>query len=156
MIEYAAILHDIGKIGIAKEILHKKAPLLEKEVLEIKKHPSLGKKILRPLKFLKDAATLIDHHQERYDGSGYPGGLSGEEIPLGARVIAIADSFDAMTSVRPYRKRLSMDTTRKELLENAGKQFDPALVRVFIGLIDEGVFDDIINRPDEPENQLKT
>ena len=152
VIKYNQYQAALDGLQHAKEILQKTTPLQEQEYLEIKKHPSLGRKILRPLKFLEDAGIMIDTHQERYDGKGYPEGLAGDKIPLGARIIAIADSFDAMTSVRPYRNQLSLDTARHELLSNAGKQFDPALVNLFLKLLDDGLYDDAVKLGKEPEN----
>lgn len=128
----AALLHDIGKIGIRLEALNKVESLSQNEYEAFKEHPRHSRQILEPIHFLKDIIPIVEAHHERWDGTGYPLGLRGEEIPLGARILAIADSFDAMTSDRPYRKALSRQMAIKELRENAGTQFDPKLVEVFI------------------------
>jgi putative nucleotidyltransferase with HDIG domain len=131
-IRRAALLHDIGKIGIRLEALNKAESLSQNEYEAFKEHPRQSRQILEPIHFLRDIIPIVEAHHERWDGSGYPLGLRGEEIPLGARILAIADSFDAMTSDRPYRKALSRQMAIKELRENAGTQFDPTLVEVFI------------------------
>lgn len=135
-IERAAKLHDIGKIGIKDSILFYEGKLSEKDYEVIKTHPVKSVNILEPLKFLQEEKEMILHHHERFDGKGYPQGLKKDQIPLGARIIAIADSFDAMSSDRVYRKRLPKDMVIKELQENAGTQFDPNLAKVFLGIID--------------------
>ena len=137
-IKYAAALHDIGKIGIARKILDKPGALSEEEFVHIKTHSQLGESIIEPVAFLKGPRSIIMHHHERYDGKGYPDVLSGEEIPLGARILAVADSFEAMMSDRPYRKARPMEEAVEELEVNAGTQFDPAVVRAFIGVLKEG------------------
>ncbi len=130
----AALLHDIGKIGIRYEELNKPEKLTPKEYEMFKLHPVIGKKILQPITFLQDILPDIYHHHEQYDGSGYPDGLRGEEIPLGARILAIADTYDAMTSDRPYRPALSHEIAIEELKRCAGTQFDPKLVEIFIDI----------------------
>ncbi|MHB8481741.1 MAG: HD domain-containing phosphohydrolase [Nitrospiria bacterium] len=132
-----AALHDIGKIGIKESILGKPEKLTSAEYEEMKRHPKIGADILQNINFLKPVIPIIYHHQECYDGSGYPEGLSGEQIPLGSRIVAILDTFDAMTTDRPYRKALSVRRAIDELTRYAGKQFDPYLVKVFTGLIQE-------------------
>ncbi|MBK5091937.1 MAG: GAF domain-containing protein [Actinobacteria bacterium] len=139
-IKYAAALHDIGKIGIARKILDKPGALSEEEFVHVKTHPQLGDSIIEPVAFLKAPRSIIMHHHERYDGKGYPDGLAGEEIPLGARILAVADSFEAMMSDRPYRKALQVEEAVKELEVNAGTQFDPIVVRAFIEVLKEGDF----------------
>ncbi len=134
-IEFAAALHDIGKIGVADSILRKSAPLDEDEWKEMRRHSELGYQILKGIDFLKDAAEIVYAHHERFDGSGYPRGLAGEEIPLGSRLFAIVDAFDAMTSRRPYRAASSRDQACKEVERNSGTQFDPALVEAFLKVI---------------------
>ena len=134
-IEYAALMHDIGKIGIADNILLKKEKLTEKEMKMLRTHPIIGNKILAPVKFLSPVAPMVLYHQEWYDGSGYPEGLAKEEIPLGARIVAVIDAYDAMTSDRPYRKALPIKTAVKELKDGAGKQFDPKIVDIFINIL---------------------
>ena len=137
-IKYAAALHDIGKIGIARKILDKPEALSEEEFVHVRAHAQLGDSIIEPVAFLKVPRSIIMHHHERYDGKGYPDGLAGEEIPLGARILAVADSFEAMMSDRPYRKALPMEDATKELEVNAGTQFDPTVVRAFIEVLKEG------------------
>ena len=136
-IEYAALMHDIGKIGIADNILLKKEKLTEKEIKMLRTHPIIGNKILAPVKFLSPVAPMVLYHQEWYDGSGYPEGLAKEEIPLGARIVAVIDAYDAMTSDRPYRKALPIKTAVKELKDGAGTQFDPKIVDIFINILKE-------------------
>ncbi|MBQ1610003.1 MAG: HD-GYP domain-containing protein, partial [Elusimicrobia bacterium] len=136
-IEYAALMHDIGKIGIADNILLKKEKLTEKEIKMLRTHPIIGNKILAPVKFLSPVAPMVLYHQEWYDGSGYPEGLAKEEIPLGARIVAVIDAYDAMTSDRPYRKALHIKTAVKELKDGAGTQFDPKIVDIFINILKE-------------------
>ncbi|MDI6735270.1 MAG: response regulator [bacterium] len=132
LIRYACQLHDIGKIGIRDYILNKIEELTQEEWDEIKLHPTRGAEILKPLGFLEPGIPFIEHHHERYDGNGYPQGLTMEDIPLGARIIAVADSFDAMISDRAYRKAKSVDEAILELKQNAGKQFDPIVVEAFL------------------------
>ncbi|MDD5748396.1 MAG: GAF domain-containing protein [Actinomycetota bacterium] len=143
-LKYAAALHDIGKIGIARTILNKPGSLSEEEFAHVKTHPQLGDSIIEPVGFLEEPRNIILHHHERYDGKGYPDGLKGEEIPLGARILAVADSFEAMMSDRPYRKALSIEDAVKEIENNAGGQFDPLVVRAFIEVVREGKFDNLI------------
>jgi diguanylate cyclase (GGDEF)-like protein/putative nucleotidyltransferase with HDIG domain len=135
----AALLHDIGKIGIPDNVLNKKGKLNGENWEAIKTHPKLGANIVSNIPNLVPCVSSILHHHERWDGSGYPEGLKGEEIPLGARILAIADSFEAMTSARPYRSALSLEEVVKELRRGAGIQFDPKLVEVFIGIIEAGL-----------------
>jgi len=131
-ISQAARLHDIGKIGIKMEALLKEGKLTPEEYKMFQTHPEIGKRILEPIGFLQDIVPLIYHHHERYDGTGYPERKKGEEIPLGARILAVADSYDVMTSDRPYRKALSVEEAVEELRRNRGTQFDPHVVDVFI------------------------
>ncbi len=131
----AGILHDIGKIGIPDAILLKPGRLTEYEYEQIKKHPSIAKDILEPVSCLEDKIPLIYHHHERYDGKGYPEGLQAEDIPLGARILAVADSYQAMTSDRPYRNALPVSTAVRELEVNKGKQFDSKIVDVFLRVL---------------------
>lgn len=131
----AALLHDIGKIGIRMNALNYPGKLSKEEYEVFKIHPEFGKKILEPISFLMNVVPYIYHHHERYDGTGYPKGLKGEKIPYGARVLAIIDSYDVMTSDRPYRKRLQTSEVLKEFEKCAGKQFDPKLVKIFLKVL---------------------
>jgi putative nucleotidyltransferase with HDIG domain len=133
----AAILHDIGKIGTYEAILDKPGKLTQEEISLIRKHPSQGADILTPLNAMKDIIPMMKYHHERYDGSGYPDRLEGEDIPLSARILAIADVYDAMRSERPYRKGLDFDTAVEELRKGAGTQFDPILLDWFIDIINK-------------------
>ena len=135
----AALLHDIGKIGIPDKVLNKKGKLNSEDWRAIKSHPRLGANIVGNIPNLIPCVNSILHHHERWDGGGYPEGLKGEEISIEARILAIADSFAAMTSARPYRQALPSDEVLKELRQGAGLQFDPELVEVFIGLVDAGL-----------------
>ncbi len=128
----ASLLHDIGKIGVYDRILLKPMNLTPEEFALMKSHPELAKDILKHLPFLEEHLPLIEHHHERQDGSGYPLGLKGEEIPLGARIIQVADSWDAMTSDRPYRRRLSTEVAVQELIKGRGTQLDKKCVDAFI------------------------
>ncbi|MDR1940699.1 MAG: GAF domain-containing protein [Endomicrobium sp.] len=134
-IEFAALMHDIGKIGIEETILRKPSKLTAEETEIIKKHPIIGNTIISPITFLAPVAPMVLYHQEWYDGSGYPEGLAGEEIPLGARIVAVIDSYDAMTSNRPYRKALPKEYALSELNKGAGTQFDPDVVNVFVNIL---------------------
>ena len=132
-IEYGGILHDIGKIGIDDAILRSTAKVLALEERNIiRSHPAIGAKIIADIDFLKDARALVLHHHERYDGFGYPDGIKGEYIPLGARILAVADSFDAMTTDRPYRPAMSMEYALGELQKNRNTQFCPLAVDAFM------------------------
>lgn len=131
-LKYAALFHDIGKIGIPDDILLKKRKLTNEEFDIIKKHPAMGISILKTIDFLIDALPIIKHHHERFMGGGYPDNLKGKNIPLGSRIIAIVDTYDAMTSDRPYRQGLSHETAVAEILRNKGVQFDDALVDAFM------------------------
>lgn len=133
----AAKLHDIGKIGIRDEVLNKPGKLTDQEFAEIMDHPVMSYEIINKMKLMENIAKIIRHHHERYDGKGYPDGLKGEKIPLGSRIIAVADSFDAMTSKRPYRDSFTMAQAIEELKKNAGTQFDPKIVDVFISIIED-------------------
>ena len=130
----AARLHDIGKMAVPASVLDKPGPLDPDEWDLIRRHPVIGERIVAAIPSLTDTAPLIRSSHERVDGHGYPDGLSGDDIPLGARIIAVCDAFDAMTSERPYRQSVSNDAALDELRRNAGKQFDPAIVETFCGL----------------------
>jgi putative nucleotidyltransferase with HDIG domain len=131
VLERGSLLHDIGKIGISDTILHKPGPLTEEEWKLMRHHPDIGAKIVEGIPFLQDTIPLIRHHQERWDGTGYPAGLSGEEIPILARMFSIADAFDALTSKRPYREKISTMEAVEYINEQAGIIFDPEIVEVF-------------------------
>jgi len=137
-IRYAGYLHDVGKIGIPDAILTKPGKLTLEEFKIIKKHPVLSERILKPVGFPFPVQPIVRHHHERYDGKGYPDGLAGEEIPLGARILFVADAYEAMTSDRPYRKALSVERAMQELANNKGTQFDPRVVDAFIRIIRAG------------------
>ena len=137
----AALLHDIGKIGIPDAILNKPDKLTDEEYARMKTHVTLGAEILKDFTLVEHAVEGAKYHHERYDGTGYPEGLKGEEIPLYGRIIAIADAFDAMTANRVYRKRLSFDQVMKELENGRGTQFDPVLLDMFLELLGEGNID---------------
>ena len=131
----AAILHDLGKLGISDKILLKNSKLTDSEYTQIKKHPQIAVDILRPIHFLRSVIPYILYHHERWDGRGYPSGLKGQLIPVGARIIAIADVFQALTSNRPYRKAFTKEEAVRIMKEGAGSQFDPRIVKVFLKLI---------------------
>jgi putative nucleotidyltransferase with HDIG domain len=134
-LRYAAILHDIGKIGVRGIILNNPNGLTASEYDEIKKHTLIGENIIQPIELLQSIRPLIRHHHEWYNGKGYPDGLSGENIPLGARILAVADACDAMESDRPYRKALTKEVIIQELKQGSGTQFDPKLVEVFLEIL---------------------
>ena len=131
-IRYMALLHDIGKIGIEEHILNKHGQLTNEEYARVKEHAVIGANIVKEVERLGDAYLSVRHHHERFDGAGYPDGLKGEEIPLGARIIAVADTFDAMTSDRVYRKGLARDVAINELKRVVGRQLDTVVVQAFV------------------------
>lgn len=139
LLEQAAILHDIGKIGTKISILHKPGKLDDEEYLHLQEHPATGMKIIESVDFLRDVRLRVGQHHERYDGKGYPARLAGQDILLEARIMAIADAYDAMTSERPYRKPLPQEVAVAELVKNAGSQFDPELVPLFLEVLEQGV-----------------
>lgn len=134
-IKEAAELHDLGNIAISKKILEKEGKLTAQEWDEIKKHPLTCAEMLKPFAFLNGTKEAIEQHHERFDGSGYPYGKKGSEIPMAARILAVADAFDAMTSDRPYRKAYTIEHAVKELKNNSGKQFDPVVVKSFLKIL---------------------
>ena len=133
-IRRGALLHDVGKIGIPDAVLRKPGKLTPEEWEEMRRHPEIGYRILSGIKFLEPSLPIVIAHQERFDGSGYPRGLKREEIPLGARIFAVVDTLDAMTSDRPYRKALRYEDAREEIIRNSGVQFDPSVVEVFLSI----------------------
>lgn len=135
-IRRGALLHDVGKIGVPDQILHKPGPLTPEEWDKMKRHPMIGFEMLRDISFLSEAATIVRCHHERFDGKGYPRGLAGDEIPLGARIFSAADAFDAMTSDRTYRKALRPEAARDEIIRHSGTQFDPQVVQAFLDAYD--------------------
>jgi HD-GYP domain-containing protein (c-di-GMP phosphodiesterase class II) len=132
----AASLHDIGKIGVPDQVLLKPGRLTDEEFEWIRKHPEWGWMAVRNVEGFRDASLLLLHHHERLDGKGYPGGLKGSEIPMGSRFIAVADSFDALTTNRPYRAARSLDEAMAEIRRCAGTQFDPDIVDAFCSSMD--------------------
>ena len=132
-----ALLHDIGKIGVPDAILHKPGPLNEEEWAVMRDHPIIARRLLAPIAYLRDAMEIPVHHHERWDGSGYPDGLAGEGIPLAARIFAVVDVWDALTSDRPYRDAWSDEATFAHLRENAGRLFDPTCVEAFLAMLRE-------------------
>jgi putative nucleotidyltransferase with HDIG domain len=127
-----ALLHDIGKIGVPDNVLRKPAALSDAEWVVMKRHPEHGARIISQIPFLQDVSRIVRHHHERWDGMGYPDGIAAEAIPLGARIFAVADSFDAMTSDRPYRRAMSVKDARVEVARCRGTQFDPNIVDAFV------------------------
>lgn len=145
------LLHDIGKIGVPDSILWKPGKLTDEEWVEMRKHVEYGFKMLKSIHFLKDAALIVQHHHERYDGSGYPNRMSGDNIVIGARIFAIADTYDAMTTNRPYRKALTDRDAREEIKRCNGAQFDPAITEAFFQIPVEQWF----NIKDDVDKQLR-
>ena len=157
-IEFAALIHDIGKIGIKDSVLTKPSRLSDSEYELIKKHPVIGEQIIAPIEFLTNIAPLVLYHHEHFDGNGYLEGLKGEEIPLGARILMVADSFEAMTSDRPYSKSMSKEESVAELKDKAGSQFDPRVVQAFMRVLDQEKqkeFDDLYSSTDDNDEESK-
>ena len=136
-LKLAALVHDIGKLGIDEDILMKRDSLTKEEYFHVSAHSAIGEYLLSSAIEDEEILGIVRSHHERYDGTGYPDGLSGEDIPLGARILAVADTYDAMTSDRPYRKALGHRVTVTELQKQAGLQLDPVVVDVFSGIADE-------------------
>ena len=137
LLKIGGLFHDIGKIGIPDSILLKDSKLTDEEYAEIKKHPTIGAHILSNASIFKDMIPIVKYHHERYDGFGYPEGLKGENIPLLARIAAVADAFDAMTSRRTYRNSLSLDIVIQEIEKNKGSQFDPRIADIFLDILNK-------------------
>jgi len=135
--EFGFLLHDVGKVAIPDGVLYKATDLSDEEQSLMRRHPVIGFEIVSGIEFLTDAAQIVRHHHERFDGEGYPDGLAGDEIPLAARIFAVADALDAMTTDRPYRPGLTIDQAREEIRAGAGAQFDPTVVEQLDGLSDE-------------------
>jgi len=129
------VLHDLGKIGVRETVLNKPGKLSAEEFLEVVRHPELSVSILEPIPFFRPLLPTVLHHHERYNGRGYPAGLAGDEIPLASRILAVADTFDAMTSTRAYRKALPAEDAVAELRSCAGTQFDPDIVPIFLSCL---------------------
>jgi len=156
-LEFAALLHDIGKIGIRDNILCKPGKLTDEEFKIIQMHPVMSAQILEPIEFLVDKIPIVKHHHERYDGRGYPSKLAKDEIPFGARIICVADTFDAMTSNRSYRKGLPAEVALEELKRCSGAQFDPAMVEAFLRVFEKKYaknFEEIRTKFEEQEAVL--
>jgi HD-GYP domain-containing protein (c-di-GMP phosphodiesterase class II) len=135
------LLHDVGKLNLDETVLCKPGPLDEQEYREIKRHPLAGARLIRSFEVLRPALPYILFHHERWDGSGYPSGRSREQIPIGARIVAVVDAFDAMTSPRPYRPPLALSRALAEVAGGAGTQFDPGVVRAFLAAWSDGELD---------------
>ena len=146
LIKNGGLFHDIGKIGIPDAILQKAGKLTDEEYHDIKNHPSIGEHILKPARIFNDIIPMVKHHHERFDGRGYPSSLAGENIPLCARIVCVADSFDAMTSDRSYRPRYTLYKALEELKNCKGTQFDPKVVDVFI--------QELLNNKEQVEKDL--
>jgi HD-GYP domain-containing protein (c-di-GMP phosphodiesterase class II) len=138
-IEFGFLLHDVGKVAIPDGILHKPEPLSDEERALMRRHPVIGWEILRGIPFLEEAGKIVRHHHERWDGTGYPDGLAGEQIPLAARIFAVADALDAITTDRPYRPAAPLSHARESIAQGAGTQFDPRIVEVLAQIPDAAV-----------------
>jgi putative nucleotidyltransferase with HDIG domain len=152
-LELAAILHDIGKIGIKGGIIGKNGPLAVDELGDMKRHPDIGARILGAISTLGKVALYVKHHHEHFDGSGYPDGLAGDDIPLASRIVNLVDAYDAMTTNRSYRSALSGIEAARRIMKNSGSQFDPEVVKVFLELKAEGLIEEICARI-EKETQM--
>ena len=145
-VRLGSILHDVGKIGISDSILLKQGPLTDEEWDEMRKHPLIGERMLRNVDFLEPARPVVRHHHERWDGKGYPDGLREDEIPLAARIVAVCDAYDAMTSDRPYRAAMTVDDACDELLRCAGVQHDPMCTSLLVDIVSKVGEDDLEGR----------
>ena len=142
-LKIGGLFHDIGKIGVPDSILLKEGTLTDNEYSEIKNHPLIGKHILSNASTFENIIPIVYHHHEKFDGNGYPGKLAGKEIPLFARIIAVADTFDAMTTKRSYRNALPLEAVRDEIIRVSGTQFDPEIVKIFLDILDNH-YDEIL------------
>ena len=140
-IRFSAFLHDLGKVGVPTNLLLRDGPLDAAERALVEQHPVIGGRLIEPLMLPAAISSAIHHHHEWWDGSGYPDGQSGEQIPLAARIISVVDAFDAMSSDRPYRKALSRDVVCEELRRFSGIQFDPELTKQFLFVLESGAWD---------------
>jgi ribonuclease P protein subunit RPR2 len=142
-IQYGYLLHDIGKVGIPDSVLNKEGPLDDAEWQKMRMHPLIGYQLVQPIKFLGEAVHIVRSHHERWDGRGYPEQLAGENIYLPARIFSIIDTFDAMTSTRPYRKAMPVHAALEEIDRVAGTQFDPDIAHEFVAMCEEHGIDDV-------------
>lgn len=162
LIGYGGILHDIGKIAVSESILGKPGPLTDEEMALMREHPIIGERIIAQMRFARDVAPIIRSHHERWDGKGYPDGLCGENIPIGARIVAIVDAYDAMATDRPYRNALPEDEIVRRLRAGRGTQFDPYLLDVFLDLLSTQAFPRLVDpsggveSPPSPELERET
>ena len=140
-LRYAAGLHDIGKVAISRRIINKLGKLTDQEFEVMKQHSAISLRILEKIDGLQGASVLVKHHHERYDGRGYPDGLSGSDIPLGARIIAVAEAFDILTSAVPWRDAMSQEEAVNEISNCAGTQFDPGVVQALRTALDRGLME---------------
>ena len=147
ILQISAYFHDIGKIGMPDNILQKSGPLHDEEFMQIKSHPVIGSDIIGEIEELREVAKIIRHHHEKYDGSGYPDGLKGEEIPYFSRILTIADIYDALTSRRVYKNEISKQQVLSEMQKNSGIQFDPYLLQVFLDITEDDENFDIVTDP---------
>jgi len=136
-VRYGGVLHDVGKIGVSEAILRKPGALTAEERAEMREHPAIGARIVQPMRFAAEVAPIVRGHHEYWDGGGYPDGLKGEEIPIGARIVALVDAYDAMVTNRSYRVALPPPAIRAELEQGAGRQFDPHLTKLLLRLLEE-------------------
>jgi HD-GYP domain-containing protein (c-di-GMP phosphodiesterase class II) len=139
LLHFAGPLHDIGKVAVSASILSKRAPLTPEERIEVQRHPAAGAALVEPISKARPTLPYVLYHHERWDGGGYPNGLGGREIPIEARVLAVADAFDAMTSARPYRRSFSMERALEEIERCAGTQFDPTVAETFLEIWKYGI-----------------
>jgi HD-GYP domain-containing protein (c-di-GMP phosphodiesterase class II) len=144
---FGALLHDIGKVGVLENVLHKDGALDTDEWEHLQKHPEVGARIVEKMEFLTGVSEIVRHHHETWDGRGYPDGIKGEQIPLGARIVTVADSFDAMTTNRSYRGALPIEEAIRRLEASAGTQFDPWIVKTFVSYIRSKGSDIILTDP---------
>jgi HD-GYP domain-containing protein (c-di-GMP phosphodiesterase class II) len=155
----SSFLHDLGKVGVPSEVLSSRDPLGRPERDAVEGHTAIGERLIRPLGFGSAIASVIRHHHEHFDGTGYPDGVRGEEIPLVARIVSVADAFDAMTCDRPYRQAMSQEAAAVELRKFAGAQFDPNLVKEFVAIVETGICDihpdllDLRNLQESPSSE---